>query len=98
MYRGKIILFGGGNGAHALNDVFRLDVSDPGAKSLVWEKVRTRGREGGGVPIARGYHSMNLVGDKAVVFGGSDGTECFSDVWVLDLSECFSMNERSTGG
>ena len=28
---------------------------------------------------------MNLVGSKAVVFGGSDGTECFSDLWALDL-------------
>lgn len=30
---------------------------------------------------------MNLVGGKCVVFGGSDGTECFSDVFVLDLGE-----------
>ena len=29
--------------------------------------------------------TMNLVGDKVVVFGGSDGVECFSDVFVLDL-------------
>lgn len=30
---------------------------------------------------------MNLLGDRAIVFGGSDGSECFSDVFVLDLGE-----------
>lgn len=28
---------------------------------------------------------MNLIGDKAVVYGGSDGVECFSDVFILEL-------------
>ena len=31
--------------------------------------------------------TMNLIGDRAVVFGGSDGAECFSDVFILDLSQ-----------
>ena len=50
---------------------------------MSWRRLETRGRR----PVARGYHSMDLVGTKAIVFGGSDGTECFSDVWVLDLGE-----------
>lgn len=33
--------------------------------------------------------TMNLVGDKAIVYGGSDGVECFSDVFVLDLGKVF---------
>lgn len=89
LHKGRIILFGGGNGASALNDTFALDVSDL-TKPLVWERLDTRGREGAGVPPPRGYHTMNLVGDKVVVFGGSDGTECFSDVWALDLGEFVS--------
>jgi hypothetical protein len=31
--------------------------------------------------------TINLIGDRAVVFGGSDGAECFSDVFILDLSQ-----------
>ncbi|ORY92943.1 hypothetical protein BCR35DRAFT_349243, partial [Leucosporidium creatinivorum] len=79
LYGHLLLIFGGGNGANALNDVHSLDVSN--LEKLEWKEVKTRGRK----PIARGYHSMNLVGSKAVVFGGSDGTECFSDVFVLDL-------------
>jgi hypothetical protein len=30
---------------------------------------------------------MNLVGSKAVVLGGSDGTECFGDIFILDLGQ-----------
>ena len=26
-----------------------------------------------------------MVGSKLIVFGGSDGDECFRDVWVFDL-------------
>lgn len=85
LYQNKIIIFGGGNGATALNDLFALDVSD--LDRMRWEEIETKGNGNGGKPIARGYHSMNLVGSKLVVFGGSDGTECFSDVWVLDLGE-----------
>ncbi|KAI5479159.1 hypothetical protein MNV49_004019 [Pseudohyphozyma bogoriensis] len=78
-YNHKIIIFGGGNGSMALNDVHALDVSD--LSQLTWRELRVTGKP----PIARGYHSMTLVGSKAVVFGGSDGTECFSDVFILDL-------------
>lgn len=85
---GRILIFGGGNGANALNDLHALDVS-AGEEGLKWERLETNGAKGR--PTARGYHSMDLVGSRAVVFGGSDGTECFSDVWVLDLgSSCFS--------
>lgn len=81
LYDHKIIVFGGGNGSNALNDVHALDVSD--LRHLEWRLVETHGKK----PIARGYHSMNLVGSKCVVFGGSDGTECFSDVHILDLQK-----------
>lgn len=75
----KIIIVGGGDGARALADVHTLDVSDP--QSLKWYSVRAQGNP----PIARGYHTSNLVKDKLIVYGGSDGHECFSDVHVLDL-------------
>lgn len=36
-------------------------------------------------PTARGYHTANMVQNKLVIFGGSDGVDCFKDVWVFDV-------------
>ncbi|KAK4683520.1 hypothetical protein P7C73_g6729, partial [Tremellales sp. Uapishka_1] len=79
LYRNFLVVFGGGNGQAALNDVWALDVSDP--NRLTWHEWRTRGE----VPMRKGYHTSNLVGDKMVVFGGSDGHASFADVHVLNL-------------
>ncbi|KAI0031469.1 hypothetical protein K488DRAFT_10658, partial [Vararia minispora EC-137] len=79
-YKGKIWVFGGGNGVMALNDVWTLDVS-AGAEKMRWEKVETSKKK----PSPRGYHTANLIGNVMVVVGGSDGRDCFSDVWALDL-------------
>ncbi|KAG2189803.1 hypothetical protein INT46_008535 [Mucor plumbeus] len=81
LWEDKIIVIGGGDGARALDDVHMLDVSNPHAQVLGWEKLQTSGSP----PPARGYHTSNLVKDKLVVFGGSDGHDCFEDVHVLDL-------------
>jgi hypothetical protein len=78
-------VFGGGDGAHALSDLFALDLMDPG--NLRWQNLLPAGQ----VPVPRGYHTANLVGDKLVVFGGSDGHECFSDVHVCDLSKYWAV-------
>lgn len=79
-YHGKVYLFGGGNGAKALNDLWTLDASLPYDK-MVWEEVEVKGTK----PRPRGYHTANLVGGSVVVIGGSDGSECFEDIWVLSL-------------
>ncbi|SCZ99508.1 BZ3500_MvSof-1268-A1-R1_Chr3-1g06047 [Microbotryum saponariae] len=86
LYGSLIIIFGGGNGSpflrrvqNALQDVHSLDVSNHYRPT--WSELQVRGPK----PVRRGYHSMTLVGSKAIVFGGSDGTECFSDMFVLDL-------------
>ncbi|KAG1744459.1 hypothetical protein EDB19DRAFT_1894578 [Suillus lakei] len=86
LYNGKIYIFGGGNGLTALNDLWTLDVSrlDPTSQSvggLRWSLVETQGEP----PAPRGYHTANLVGNVMIVVGGSDGRECFSDVWCLHL-------------
>ncbi|CAG8535105.1 1337_t:CDS:2, partial [Diversispora eburnea] len=78
-YNNCIYIFGGGDGVCALNDVYMLDISD--LSNLIWKKLEPSG----GPPISRGYHTSNLVDNKLVVFGGSDGHECFDDVYVLDL-------------
>ncbi|CAO3595162.1 unnamed protein product [Absidia cylindrospora] len=78
-WNNNIIVVGGGDGARALADVHCLDLADPSRP--VWSQLEPSGT----APIARGYHTSNLVKDKLIVYGGSDGHECFSDVFVLDL-------------
>ncbi|ORX94444.1 galactose oxidase [Basidiobolus meristosporus CBS 931.73] len=78
-YGKYLYLFGGGDGLRALNDVFRLDITD--LSKLTWESVEVNGKP----PIPRGYHTSTLVESKLLVYGGSDGHECFSEAHVLDL-------------
>jgi len=89
-YKEKIWVFGGGNGMMALNDVWALHVG-----RMEWEKVRPRGmvdRFGREVlPTPRGYHTANLVGNMMIVVGGSDGKDCFAEVWLLNLGEFLSI-------
>lgn len=80
LYRNRIWIFGGGNGMQALNDVWALDVGS-GIDNMRWEKIETRGRK----PSERGYNSANLIGNVMVIIGGSDGRECYADVWCLNL-------------
>ncbi|KAJ6614701.1 hypothetical protein B0H10DRAFT_1801491 [Mycena sp. CBHHK59/15] len=79
LYHGKIYMFGGGNGMTALNDVWTLDVSN--MAKMRWEELQTVGRK----PSHRGYHTANLIGNIMIVVGGSDGKDCFSDIWCLNL-------------
>ncbi|KND04386.1 uncharacterized protein SPPG_00117 [Spizellomyces punctatus DAOM BR117] len=48
-----------------------------------WQVVETRGP----VPSHRGYHTSTRIGHTphVLVYGGSDGHECFSDVSLLDM-------------
>ncbi|EFQ25554.1 kelch domain-containing protein [Colletotrichum graminicola] len=88
LYKNGIYIFGGGDGVRALNDVWRLDVSD--MNKMSWKLVSGPERiPPPGVretrPKPRGYHTANMVGSKLIIFGGSDGGECFNDVWVYDV-------------
>ena len=78
-YNGQLIVFGGGNGIGALNDVHSLDITDP--SRLEWRKLECKGK----TPIGRGYHSRNLVDGKLIVIGGSDGHMSFNDIHILRL-------------
>lgn len=82
LHNGRLFIFGGGNGTVALNDVWAMDVTVPFDK-LKWEQIKPR--EGMPVPRPRGYHTSNLVGNVMVIIGGSDGRDCYDDIWVMDL-------------
>lgn len=102
LHKNGIYVFGGGDGVRALNDIWRLDVSD--ITKMSWKLIsgpsspastsdgRSPGGPGNGSggrgdsrPKARGYHTANMVGSKLIIYGGSDGGECFNDVWVYDV-------------
>lgn len=95
LYRNGIYVFGGGDGVRALNDVWRLDVAD--TNKMSWKLISppsvhlTGGGEKSGQvedkskPKPRGYHTANMVGSKLIIYGGSDGGECFRDVWIFDV-------------
>ncbi|KAG9242672.1 hypothetical protein BJ878DRAFT_158213 [Calycina marina] len=87
LYRNGIYVFGGGDGVRALNDVWRLDVAD--TNKLSWKLISPPASpsiEDKTKPKARGYHTANMVGSKLIIFGGSDGGECFRDVWIFDAA------------
>ncbi|KAG4439895.1 hypothetical protein IFR05_004619 [Cadophora sp. M221] len=86
LWRNGIYVFGGGDGVRALNDVWRLDVAD--TNKMSWKLISSpssASSEDKTKPKARGYHTANMVGSKLIIFGGSDGGECFRDVWVFDV-------------
>ncbi|KAL1841966.1 hypothetical protein VTJ49DRAFT_6289 [Mycothermus thermophilus] len=108
LYKNGIYVFGGGDGVRALNDIWRLDVSDVNKMSwkLISDPSGTSSSSAAGAaaaaaagsrspaigtdkstayPKARGYHTANMVGSKLIIYGGSDGGECFNDVWVYDV-------------
>ncbi|KAH7196758.1 uncharacterized protein B0J16DRAFT_326587 [Fusarium flagelliforme] len=87
LYKNGLYIFGGGDGVRALNDIWRLDVAD--VNKMSWRLVSSSDKASPGTkdyrPKARGYHTANMVGSKLIIFGGSDGGECFDDVWVYDV-------------
>jgi N-acetylneuraminic acid mutarotase len=86
LYKNGIYVFGGGDGVRALNDIWRLDVTD--TNKMSWKLVSgptTGSPNVENKPKARGYHTANMVGGKLIIYGGSDGGECFNDVWVYDV-------------
>ncbi|CRK33984.1 hypothetical protein BN1708_006239, partial [Verticillium longisporum] len=88
LYKNGLYIFGGGDGVRALNDIWRLDVSD--VNKMSWRLVSSPDKDKPASappprPKARGYHTANMVGSKLIIYGGSDGGECFNDVWVYDV-------------
>ena len=48
-------------------------------------------------PIGRMGHSDILVGNKIVYFGGTNGKQCFSDLWVFDTATMTWLRPRTAG-
>ncbi|RPA77114.1 galactose oxidase [Ascobolus immersus RN42] len=87
-HKGAMYVFGGGDGDQALNDVWKLEVTDLN-NPLTWKLIsKNTSPSDKTKPPPRGYHTANMVNGKLIIFGGSDGVHCFSDVWVLDVETC----------
>lgn len=72
----EIVVFGGADGEQWFNDLHLLDKDQ-----LSWSQPRVRGQ----VPTPREGHSATPYGDhKMIVFGGTDGGDCFNEVHEFD--------------
>ncbi|KAI9298051.1 galactose oxidase [Neoconidiobolus thromboides FSU 785] len=80
-YNNSLYIFGGGDGLYPLNDVYRLDLSNP--NNYMWSKIEVSGK----APPPRGYHTSTLVSNCIIVYGGSDGTDCFEDLYMFDIEK-----------
>jgi len=81
----NIIVFGGidSNGKY-LNDLVSLAM-DSTTNNLTWSAIIPE--EGSQLPEARAYHSMSVVGDYLVIFGGYSFTKCFDECEFFDTDE-----------
>ena len=71
--RGRMILFGGGDGAQTFGDTWEWDGSE-------WRELGPRLS-----PPARSAHAMCTETRRGVVlFGGAEGTALFDDTWIWD--------------
>ncbi|OUM60858.1 hypothetical protein PIROE2DRAFT_45847 [Piromyces sp. E2] len=81
VYNDLLYIFAGGDGIHIMRSNDDDGISANPRLRYVWTKITTTGK----APSPRGYHTSTLVGNKVIVYGGSDGHECFSEIFILDL-------------
>jgi len=79
LHDGSLYIFGGGSGTSGLNDLWKLDVSTHPPK---WTQLFPTGRK----PEARVYHTATVVRDIMIIYGGLDGKQCFSNIFLYNFS------------
>eukprot|EP01114_Cavostelium_apophysatum_P020580 TRINITY_DN6940_c0_g1_i1.p1 TRINITY_DN6940_c0_g1~~TRINITY_DN6940_c0_g1_i1.p1 ORF type:complete len:531 (-),score=115.10 TRINITY_DN6940_c0_g1_i1:20-1612(-) len=84
----KLLIFGGGDGSHYLNDLHILDT-----ETMAWSQAYVAGTS----PSARSRHTATLIGSKLFIFGGGDDSRVYNDVYVLD-TETMSWSRPATKG
>lgn len=70
-------IFGGGSGAAGLNDLWRLDFT----RNPTWTQLHPIGRK----PEPRVYHTATVVRDVMIIYGGLDGKQCFSNMYIYNF-------------
>lgn len=99
----KLFLHGGHDGTKWLSDVYILSSSmsshedteepRPFADSLTWTRAQTSGVH----PSARACHSLSRVGRKIYLFGGYNGSVCYSAIELLDLDTMTWIQPQVSG-
>ncbi|KAI9105532.1 hypothetical protein DFS34DRAFT_16521 [Phlyctochytrium arcticum] len=101
VYNDNVYVYAGGDGVRALSDLYVLHTAQnfhpPFKTPVEWQLLQTTGGpiatpSSGSTPAVtapanRGYHTSTPVQNTPLVllFGGSDGHECFSDVQILNV-------------
>ena len=99
----KLFVHGGHDGSKWLSDMYILSCGSsyqedsveakPFVESLSWSRAQTSGVH----PSARACHTMSRVGRKIFLFGGYNGSSCFSAIEVLDLDTMTWIQPSVTG-
>jgi len=99
----KLFVHGGHDGSKWLSDMYILTCSSSYQEdsvesrsfsdSLSWSRAQTSGVH----PSARACHTMSRVGRKIYLFGGYNGSSCFSAVEILDLDTMTWIQPTVTG-
>ncbi len=86
----RVVFFGGKGSVDCLNDVWALSLND-----LSWSQISTSGQ----VPTIRQSHSAiyDPVNKRMIVFGGTNPSSVFNDLYSLDLST-YVWTQLSPGG
>merc|ERR1712159_448100 len=85
----EIVFFGGADGNQWFNDLHLLDKDQ-----LSWSRPRARGI----APKPREGHTATAYGEnKIIVFGGTNGEECFNEVHEFDTSELMWNTLKTQG-
>ncbi|KAL8827035.1 MAG: hypothetical protein Q9191_003432 [Dirinaria sp. TL-2023a] len=84
----RIYIFGGQVEGYFFNDLIAFDLNALQSSNSRWEFLISNSNEGGPpegqIPPARTNHTIVSWNDKLYLFGGTNGTQWFNDVWSFD--------------
>ncbi|KAL8683432.1 MAG: hypothetical protein Q9186_000585 [Xanthomendoza sp. 1 TL-2023] len=84
----RIYVFGGQVEGYFFNDLVAFDLNTLQDPSSQWEMLIPNSADGGPpegqIPPARTNHSIVSWNEKLYLFGGTNGTQWFNDVWSYD--------------
>ncbi|KAL8704230.1 MAG: hypothetical protein Q9201_002607 [Fulgogasparrea decipioides] len=84
----RIYVFGGQVEGYFFNDLLAFDLNALQTANSKWEMLIPNSAEGGPpegeIPPARTNHTIVSWNEKLYLFGGTNGTQWFNDVWSYD--------------
>ncbi|KAI4091333.1 MAG: hypothetical protein LQ344_004193 [Seirophora lacunosa] len=82
--RSKIYVFGGQVEGYFFNDLWAFDLNALQNWEMLIQSSGEGGPPEGSIPPARTNHTTVTWNDKLYLFGGTNGTQWFNDVWAYD--------------